>query len=356
LPELSPSGLHGLLDRHGGDRLLLLGPPGVGKSTVVRGYAERRARALGRRFVDLSEAPIASVNPERDFLFLQIYAPLVRPEDLAFIARLDGGYDWVLPGKLRLLAEPGAVGLLFVDELTNAVSPDVQTVLFSLVLDKRVAYQRLSPDVEVVAAGNEPRDSPVAVEPPPPLLDRFRMIVKVKPPTPDEWAAWMASQGRPWDRRIAALLKARPDLIYRPYQGGIEKFPTPRSWSVLAWELARAGTPRGAEALALAELVVGGRAAAEAEPFLAAGLQPGWREALAKARSEEERLLAVARAAEELAGLGAERGCSIVEEVYARAPHLAAWLLYMSGVNPLEAAAKCPAAEALARDLADHLY
>ncbi len=355
MPEISPSGLHRLLERHGGDRLLLLGPPGVGKSTVVREYAEARARALGRRFVDLAETPLSEVDLERDYLYLQIYAPLVRPEDLAFIARVEGGYDWVLPGKLRVLADPRAVGLLFIDELTNAASPDVQTVLFSLVLDRRVAYQRLSPGVEVLAAGNEPRDSPVAVEPPPPLLDRFRMIVKVSPPSPEEWASWMASRGRPWDRRVAALLKARPDLMYRPYGGGMEKFPTPRSWSTLAWELARAGYPEGEEALEIARLVVGERAAREAEPFLARGAGGSWREALARARSEEERLLAVARAAEELAGLGAERGCSVVEEVYRVAPHLAAWLLYLSGLNPLEAAAKCRAAMKLAETIADHV-
>ncbi len=355
MPELSPSGLLGLLRRHGGDRVLLLGPPGVGKSTVVREYAEERASNAGRRFVDLAETSISSVDLSRDYLYLQIYAPLVRPEDLAFIARVDGGYDWVLPGKLRLLADPRAVGLLFIDELTNAVSPDVQTVLFSVVLDRRVAYQRLSPGVEVVAAGNEPKDSPVAVEPPPPLLDRFRMLVKVRPPTPEEWASWMASRGRPWDRRVAALLKARPDLMYRPARGGIEKFPTPRSWSVLAWELARAGSPRGREAVDLAELIVGPAAAGEAEPFLSPATPRSWRDALARARNEEERLLAVARAAEELASLGAERGCSVVEEVYSRAPHLAAWLLYLSGLNPLEAATKCKAALKLAETIAEHL-
>ncbi len=338
---VSVGGLARLLDRHGADRVLLLGPPGVGKSTAVREYAERRARRLGLRFVDLAEAEPGDVDVESCFLYLHIYAPLVRPEDLAFIARTEWGYDWVLPGKLRLLADRRARGLVFLDEITNAVVPEVQSMLFSLVLDKRVAYTRLSPGVEVIAAGNRPEDSPVAASLAPPLIDRFRLVVRVDPPSVDEWVAWMNRSGRPWDRRVAAALRAKPRLMLDPSMGGEgEKFPTPRSWSTLAWELAAAGRPEGKEAVELAAMVVGSRAASEIEPFLTGRGGAG---------------LEAAEAAELIAEKGLEAACSELERLYSRSPALASWALALAGVDPVKAASSgCGAAREVMRLVYEH--
>jgi MoxR-like ATPase len=330
--------LAGLLRRHGADRLLLLGPPGIGKSTAVREYAEERAREMGLRFVDLAEAESSRVSVEGSYLYLHIYAPLVRPEDLAFIARVDGGYDWVLPSKLRLLASPGARGLVFIDEITNAVVPEVQTMLLSLVLDKRVAYTRLSPGVEVVAAGNRPGESSIAAPLPAPLLDRFRLLVDVKPPTVDEWVSWMNRAGRPWDRRVAAALRAKPWLMLRlPRGDSMEKFPTPRSWSSLAWELAAAGRPEGREALEIAEMAVGPEAARELEPFLA----PAGRGAPG---------LEAAGVAEAIASRGLEAACGELETLASKSPADAAWALVLAGVDPVRAASSgCRAASEVVR-------
>ena len=339
MAELSVGELASLLERHGADRVLLLGPPGVGKSTAVREYAEMKARRLGLRFLDLAEAEASEVDVGRCFLYLHIYAPLVRPEDLAFIAKTGLGYDWVLPVKLRLLADRRARGLVFLDEITNAVVPEVQSMLFSLVLDKRVAYTRLSPGVEVIAAGNRPEDSPIAASLSPPLIDRFRLVVSVKPPSVEEWVSWMNRVGRPWDRRVAAALRAKPQLMLNPSMGGdSEKFPTPRSWSTLAWELAEAGRPEGEEAVKLASMIVGSRAAIEVEPFLSGRV-----------------VVEEASLAEVIAERGVEGACRELERLYSQSPSRAAWALALAGVDPLKAASSsCKAAREVYRLVYEH--
>ena len=326
---LTPSKLAGLLERHGADRILILGPPGIGKSTVIRDYAWRRASQLGLKLVDLSEAQ--EIDVSKHYLYLHIFAPLIRAEDLAFIAKKGGGYDWTLPEKLRLLTTPGARGLVFIDEITNVQLPEVQTLLFSMILDKRVAYSRLSRGVEVVAAGNTPEDSPVATPPPPPLLDRFRIVVRADPPSLEEWVKWMNSVGRPWDVRVALILRSKPALMYKPpRQGSLNKFPTPRSWSVLAWELAAAGHPLGDDAVELASMIVGPEAAEEARPILE------------RNASETSRAVNVA---EEL-----RRGeCRGLENLALENPEEAAWAILFSGVDPVKLSTKCSAAAEVAR-------
>jgi len=74
-----------------------------------------------------------------------------------------------------------------------------------------------------------------------PLLNRFK-IIKVSPPSLEEWAEWMNERyGDEWDKRVYAFLSRFRDegyLLKIPSTAeGLENFPTPRSWTWLALDL-----------------------------------------------------------------------------------------------------------------------
>jgi hypothetical protein len=75
-----------------------------------------------------------------------------------------------------------------------------------------------------------------------PLLNRFK-IIKISPPSVDEWARWMDSRyGDAWDRRVYVFLKRFESdgyLIKLPKTPeGLEEYPTPRTWTWLSLDLA----------------------------------------------------------------------------------------------------------------------
>ena len=238
MSSATPSEVKVLLNKYGAHRILLIGPPGVGKSTIIRDYAEAKARKMGRYFVDV--ARVADVdkymgNPNKYFFYLRINASQVRAEDLAFIAYnpKTGSMDWTLPRKLRLFTQPGAVGVIFIDEITNIPGPAEESVLLSLVLDREVAFFRLSEGVEIPAAGNPPEASSIARELALPTLDRFRMIIDVAPETYPRWLAWMNTRyNGNYNEYIAAsyqLLYEKMTKIPEDATLLFRKYPTPRT-------------------------------------------------------------------------------------------------------------------------------
>lgn len=347
---LTPSQLKDFLVRVGADRILVLGPPGVGKSTAIKEYAIEKADREGLTFTDLTSH--YEGNTGKAYLYLHLYAPLLRAEDLAFPANIgEGKYDWVLPAKIESLTTGNVQGLVFIDELTNAQLPDVQTLLLSMILDKRVSHRRLSDKVEVIAAGNTPEDSPLAVALPQPLIDRFRMVVQIGPPTVEEWIEWMERQGRPWDRRVEHILKRRPDIMLSPAAGdGLEKTPTPRSWSQLAWDLALLGPSAPKE---LVERVVSYSIGSRYASLVTSMLEDlGGQDALHHGSSSQAGEAEMLRAIEERAGEMESRGvdCGFVDRVALMGAHYLAYLLALLPRRRREAASCRQAAKTL-RDL-----
>ena len=104
------------------------GPPGVGKSSIVREVA--------------SEASLD---------VLDLRAALLDPTDLRGIPAIEKGRAvWCPPS---FLPKPGdRPGVLFLDEI-NAAPPLVQASLYQLVLDRRVGEYVLPDGWWIVAAG-----------------------------------------------------------------------------------------------------------------------------------------------------------------------------------------------------------
>jgi len=221
------------------DRMLLLGPPGIGKTEVIRWLAEKEAEKLGRRFLDLGsqEAEIEEAirEPEKYYVFLRVVTPTIFPDELTYPIKRDGFVDLLPFKKLFLLTLPEVRGVLFLDEITNVQTEPQIAMLFSLIQEKEFSWGlKLAPGVKIIAAGNTPEWSEVVRALPKPLRARLTLI-HVDPPTVDEWAEYMERvYGERWEKLTYAYLKLNTDDFIKTPADDWENFPCPRNWTSLA--------------------------------------------------------------------------------------------------------------------------
>ena len=224
--------------------VLLLGGPGIGKSTAVREWAEETAEKLNKEFVDYSDDLADKIleNPEKYFVFHNL--PLVgcEPSDLAGHPRLTDGRVRYYPLEWARVMSRTA-GALFLDDFLDTQRLDVMSAAYRITLERRIGYIYLHKDVQVVAASNTPEYSTLSSRMPSPLANRL-VIIRQDPPTVREWAEWMNQRyGDGWDRRVLAFLERFRDAgyIFQPVREAetLEEMPTPRSWSKLAVLLAQ---------------------------------------------------------------------------------------------------------------------
>ena len=184
--------------------LFLWGPPGIGKSSIVRQIAEEK----GIGFIDLRLS-------------------LLDPTDLRGIPFFDQQARkavWAPPAFLPDGSEPE--GILFLDEL-NTAAPMVQASAYQLILDRRIGEYTLPEGWAIVAAGNRESDRGVVYRMPAPLANRFVHLEMES--DPGQWRRWALSQGI--DASIVGFLSARPDALFLfDAKSSHRSFATPRSW------------------------------------------------------------------------------------------------------------------------------
>lgn len=216
--------------------LMLWGPPGVGKSSIIR---------------DLCEAEKID--------FIDIRLSQREPVDLRGLPVPRGdAVEWLISGDWP--RDPASRGIILFDELT-AADRSLQVAAYELILDRRLGKLYTLPDGWlVVAAGNRVEDRAVAQMISSALANRFCHL-ELQPDL-ESWCAWASANQLHPD--VIGFLRFRPEAFFS-MKGPVEQgWPSPRSWARVARTVEHAGVGLDAHALFLmVQGLVGGAAATE---------------------------------------------------------------------------------------------
>jgi len=207
--------------------LMLWGPPGVGKSSVVRELCSE----LG---VELLDIRLAQMDP------VDIRGLPAPREDRT---------DWLLSGLWP--REPTSRGVVLFDELT-AVDRSVQVAVYELILDRTLGtLYELPPGWLVVAAGNRASDGAVATMMSSALANRFCHL-EVSPDLED-WLTWARSADI--HPQVMAFLRFRPGRFHDMSGDRERGWPSARSWERASDVLHQKGLSERSRELMLSGLV-----------------------------------------------------------------------------------------------------
>jgi hypothetical protein len=192
--------------------VFLWGPPGIGKSDIVKQIGEDTKREV-----------------------IDVRLALWEPTDIKGIPYYNsdqGKMVWAPPAELP--TDPESTAIIFLDEL-NSAAPAVQAAAYQLILNRKVGTYELPKGVDLVAAGNRDGDRGVTYRMPAPLANRFvHLEAKVDF---DDWQEWAVTNGI-HPEVVGYVGFAKQDLYDFDPKSASKSFATPRSWSFVSELLA----------------------------------------------------------------------------------------------------------------------
>lgn len=183
--------------------VFIWGPPGVGKSALVREFAD----AVGLPCVSLLGSQLA-------------------PEDIIGVPQIEDGRSRFCPPTMIARDEPYC---LFLDEL-NACSHEVQKAFYSLILERRVGEFQLPAGTIVIGAGNRAEDAAITRPMSSALVNRL-VHVQLRASARD-WLDWAGRSGV--HELVVSYVTQRSDHLWAKPPKHEEPFSTPRAWDMLS--------------------------------------------------------------------------------------------------------------------------
>jgi hypothetical protein len=178
--------------------VFLWGPPGIGKSSIVK--------------------KIASDN---DLQLTDLRISQLAPTDIRGLPYIeDGQAKFAPPSFLPTEGE----GILFVDEF-NMASPSMMSIAQQLILDRQVGDYVVPEGWFIVAAGNRAEDRAAVSQMPAPVANRF-IHFNVESDL-SSWKEYAIRAGL--NEQIVSFLNFRPELLFS-FNKNATAWPSPRSW------------------------------------------------------------------------------------------------------------------------------
>jgi len=236
---------------------MILGPPGIGKTEIIRQVAHEVAEILRLPYIEYDEGGF-SIDEIKAYVkgtgkaVFYVYTNLneIEAADLTGLPRNEISINAVrfrpLLWALVCSKQPCIVHL---DEITSVIDDAVKSAAMKLLCEKMAGYVKLHPATLVVATGNNPEENSMAQLLPAPFVNKV-VQYQVGAPTVEEWGEYMINKyGEEWEQTTFAYLQEhRYDFIKVPKEGEtLQPYPTPRSWETLAndiWILRRDGASR----------------------------------------------------------------------------------------------------------------
>ena len=188
--------------------VFMWGPPGIGKSDIVKQLGDEQ----GREVIDVR---------------LSLWEP-TDIKGIPYYNALANTMMWAAPAELP--TDPDSTAVLFLDEL-NSAAPATQAAAYQLILNRRVGTYVLPKGVIIVAAGNRETDKGVTYRMPAPLANRF-LHLELRTDF-DDWLNW-ATMNRIHEQVVGYLGFAKQDLYDFDPKSSSRAFATPRSWSFVS--------------------------------------------------------------------------------------------------------------------------
>lgn len=192
------SALTKLIDKNIKHSVFLWGPPGIGKSSIVKKVAEDKSLNL----IDLRISQLA-------------------PTDIRGLPFVQDGMARFAPPSF--LPREGK-GILFVDEF-NMASPSMMGIAQQLILDRQVGDYTVPEGWFIVAAGNRTEDRAAVSQMPAPVANRF-IHFNVESDI-SSWKEYAIKAGV--NEQIVSFINFRPQLLFS-FNKNATAWPSPRSW------------------------------------------------------------------------------------------------------------------------------